>query len=253
MLDVKRIVVKSIDGKEIWVTPAQAETLNNLTEAHGGGCASIHKYHVTTGFVEPEIVTLQVMTRFSTAKLFQRKHDVLSEIKFQDVQSAVLRDEVLSNMTLNELKLLFDVRHAYELGTIEKTQDGDRSDAHRQGHDRCFATFGDGVKCHLFTEKNPADKLMYPIKLNGLPVLESIKLPILELNRKVDKKGVAKPPRKSGAPVRMSNAIKTLLNSRSVGYKTLALKEGNFEKLVISGMEMVSENVGPSVLELLRD
>lgn len=253
MLDVKRVVVKSTDGKEIWVTPTQAEALNSLTEAHGGGCASIHGYHVASGFVEPEVVDLQVLTRFSSAKLFQRKLEAIRNITFQDAMPAISNDEVLSKMPLKELKDLFDVRHAYETGTIEKTQDGDRSDAHRQGHDRCFATFGDGVKCHLFTEKNPADKLMYPIKLNGLPVLESIKLPILELNRKVIKEGVRKPPRNSGAPVRMSNAIKSVLNQRSVGYKTLALKEDNFDKLVISGMELIPENVSPTVLDLLRD
>jgi hypothetical protein len=253
MIEVKRVVVKSTDGKEIWVTPAQAETLNDLTNAHGGGCASIHGYRPTSGYVTSPVVDLQVLTRFSTAKLMQRKLESIQSIKFQDVMPGILRDDVLSKKSLTELKDLFDTRHAYETGTITKTQDGDRSDAHRQGHDRCYATFGDGVKCHLFTERNPTDKKMYPIKLNGLSVLESINLPVLELNRKVVTAGVSKPARKSGAPVRMSNTIKELLNARSVGYKTLALKEDNFDKLVISGMDMLSEDVGPTVLDLLRD
>jgi hypothetical protein len=253
MLNVKRVVVESTDGKEIWVTPAQADILNDLTNAHGGGCASIHGYRPTSGYVESPVVDLQVLTRFSTAKLMMRKLEAIRAIKFQDAMPGILRDEVLSEKNILELKELFDTRHTYEMSTITKTQDGDRSDAHRQGHDRCFATFGDGVKCHLFTEKNPTDKKMYPIKLNGLSVLESIKLPVLELARKVVTEGVSKPKPNSRAPKRMSNVINALLNSRSVGYKTLALKEDNFDKLVISGMEVLPEDVSPTVLDLLRD
>ena len=253
MLDVKRVVVKATDGREVWVTPSQAEALTNLTEAHGGGCASIQGYHVSSGYVDPAVVDLQVLTRFSTAKLFDRKLVALKEIKFEDLIPAIEKDEVLSQKSLNELKALFETRHAYEIGTIEKTQNGDRSDAHRQGHDRCYVSFGDGVKCHLITEKNVDDGLMHPIKFNGLPVVKSINLPILELNRKVIREGVRKPKPNSGAPVRMSNAIKSVLNSRSVGYKTLALKEDNFDKVVISGMELIPENVSPTILDLLHD
>ena len=47
----------------------------------------------------------------------------------------------------------------------------------------------------------------------------------------------------SGAPVLMTNAIESLLNDRSVGLRTLSLKEGNFERLVIDNEVVLREDV----------
>ena len=47
----------------------------------------------------------------------------------------------------------------------------------------------------------------------------------------------------SGAPVLMTEAIESLLNKKSVGIKTMSLKEDNFERLVIDGDVVLCEDV----------
>lgn len=251
MLNVKRVLVESLDGKEVWVTPAQATALDSLSEMQGGGCAGLHGYKPTTGYVESPVVDIQMLTRFSYTRLIERKRDVLEGITFADVQPAIAKNDKLSALTVVKANEVFEARKQMELDSIERTLSGDRSDAHRQGHDRCYATFAGGIKGHLVTEK--VDGLMEPVTLNGTPILNNIMINYLELNRKVVKEGVRKPKPNSGAPVLMGNAIKSLLNKRSVGFKSASLKDDNFESLVMSKTEFLPEDVAPNVLELLKD
>lgn len=251
MLNVKRVLVESVDGKEVWVTPAQAEAIDSLSEMQGGGCAALHGYIPSTGYVESPVIDIQMLTRFSYTRLIERKRDALEAITFSDVQDAIAKNEKLSALTVVKANEVFETRKAMQLASIEKTLDNDRSDAHRQGHDRCYATFGTGIKGHLVTEK--VGDLMQPVTLNGIPMLKSIMINYLELNRKVVKEGVRKPKPNSGAPVLMGNAISSLLNKRSVGFKTASLKEDNFDSLVMSKTEFLPEDVAPNVLELLKD
>jgi hypothetical protein len=250
MLNVKRVVVESVDGKEVWVTPAQVTALTSLSEMQGGGCAALHGYKPTTGYVEPPVLDIQMLTRFSYSKLIERKRDALEAISFSDVQDAIAKNDKLSALTVVKANEVFEARKAMQLNSINKTLDGDRSDAHRQGHDRCYATFAGGIKGHLVTEK--VDGLMEPVTLNGTPILKNIMVSYLELNRKVVTEGVRKPKPNSGAAVLMGNAISSLLNKRSVGFKTASLKDDNFDSLVMSKTEFLPEDVAPNVLDLLR-
>ena len=250
MLKVKRVLVESVDGKEVWVTPAQAEAIDSLSEMQGGGCAALHGYIPSTGYVESPVLDIQMLTRFSYTRLIERKRAALEGITFSDVQDAIAKNEKLSALTVVKANEVFETRKAMQLASIEKTLSGDRSDAHRQGHDRCYATFGTGIKGHLVTEK--VDGIMEPVTLNGIPMLNSIMINYLELNRKVVKEGVYKTVN-SGAAVLMGNAISSLLNKRSVGFKSASLKEDNFDSLVMSKTEFLPEDVAPNVLDLLKD
>lgn len=251
MLNVKRVVVESTDGKEVWVTPAQVTALDSLSEMQGGGCAALHGYKPTTGYVDSPVLDIQMLTRFSYTKLIERKRTALEGIAFSDVQDAILRNPKLSALSVTKANEVFETRKQMELDSIERTLSGDRSDAHRQGHDRCYATFAGGIKGHLVTEKDD-DGLMQPVTLNGTPILKNIMVSYLELNRKVVTEGVRKTVN-SGAAVLMGNAIKSLLNKRSVGYKTASLKDDNFDSLVMSKTEFLPEDVAPNVLDLLKD
>ena len=250
MLNVKRIVVESLDGKEVWVTPAQVTALESLSEMQGGGCAALHGYKPTTGYVESPTLDIQMLTRFSYTKLIERKRDALEGISFSDVQDAIAKNPKLSALTVVKANEVFEARKKMQLDSIDRTLSGDRSDAHRQGHDRCYATFAGGIKAHLVTEK--VDGIMEPVTLNGTPILQNIMISYLELNRKVVKEGVYKTV-DSGAAVLMGNAISSLLNKRSVGFKTASLKDDNFDSLVMSKTEFLPEDVAPNVLDLLRD
>jgi hypothetical protein len=248
-LNVKRVLVASIDDKEVWVTPAQAEALTQLIDAKAGGCAGIHGYIPSTGYIINPVVDLQVLTKFSYKKLLKRKRDALETIIFADVQDAIADEIKLSVLGTSDQNALFETRKQALLKSIDTTLEGVRDDAHRQGHDRCYVGFADGIKAHLVTEKG-TDGLKYPVMLNGFPVVDSIVLGCIELNRKVIKEGVYKPVN-SGAPVLMGNAIESLLNKRSVSYKAISLKADNFDRVVISKQEFLPENVSPNVLEVL--
>lgn len=248
-LNVKRVLVSGIDGKDVWVTPAQAEALTQLVDAKAGGCAGIHGYIPSTGYSVSPVVDLQVLTKFSYSKLIERKRSALEAIAFSDVQDAINMEPKLAQLAVTEQNSLFEKRKQSLLKSIDTTLDGDRSDAHRQGHDRCYVDFANGIKAHLVTEKG-ADGLKHPLLLNGFPVVDSVMLGCIELNRKVIKEGVHKVVN-SGAPVLMGNAIESLLNKRSVSYKTISLKADNFDKVVISKQEFLPEDVSPSVLEVI--
>ena len=251
-LAINRILAADRFGTEVWMTPAQAQALESLTEIQHGGCAALHGYQPTTGYEVPPVVNIQMITGFSYISLIKRKRDQLEAISFSDVQEYVEQDELLSRMTLEAQNELFETRKAFELASIDRTLSGDRSDAHRQAHERCYVRFGSGIKGHLVTEKDD-DGHKQPVMLGGFPVLDKIMVEFLELNRTVVQEGVLKPPRNSKAPVRMSNCIKRVLNQRSVGYKVASLGEGNFEKLVVSKKEINPEEVAPNILEVLND
>jgi hypothetical protein len=247
-INVKRVLAEADDGKTVWMTPAQADALSALVEIQAGGCGALHGYIPTSGYVEPPVINIQMLTRFSYKKLVERKLSALETINFENVQDAISKTPKLASLSLDEQKEQFNICKDKMLESLNTTLSGDRSDSHRQGHDRCYVRFSSGVKGHLKTEKGE-DNLQQPILVNGYPVLESIMLEYLELNRTIVKEGVRKVVN-SGPKVLMDNAISTLLNKRSVGFKTASLKEDNFEKLVVSKQEFLPENVSPDILSI---
>lgn len=237
------VILTGQNGQQFRATAQQAEALENLSEARKGGIATVYGYVPKTGYVKDQypVVDMQVLTRFSTENLYKRKMTALSEIRFSDVKPHVNSDPVLSKMDETDLLALFNERKSKEVDSMNTTLSGDRSDSHRQGHDRCYAHIADGVKVNFVTEKDK-DGLMQPVLTDGLPTVASIMVSYLEINRTTRKEGEYKVVN-SGAPVRMSNAIGKVLNSRSVGLKMLSLKEDNFERLIVSRKSYLPEDV----------
>ena len=226
------LVLYSHASRPFYCTQAQAEVLDVVRDLNAGGIGSVHGYIPSSGYVERPVVDIQILTRFSTEKLYARKAAALKEIEFGDVAAIIAKNPILSALPVATALQHFNDRKATMLESLTKTLDGDRSDAHRQGHDRCYVQVAQGVKVNLDCVKG-ADGIMQPVLHNGEPVAESIMLMCLELNRKVIRNGVRKVV-KSGAPVLMGNAIESLLNKRSVGIMSLSLKADNFDKLVCS-------------------
>ena len=240
-----------LNGNKFRATAEQAEALEALSVARAGGIATVYGYKPSTGYVKCPSLNLQILTRFSTERLYQRKMAALSDITFSDVKPLIAKDPVLSAKPEAELMVLFNDRKASEVASLAKTVEGsDRSDAHRQGHDRCYARVADGIKVHLVTEKDK-DGLMQPVLVDGLPVVASIMVHYLELNREVITEGEHKVVN-SGAPVRMSNCIAKLLNAKSVGLKTLSLKNGNFDRLVVNRRSYLPEEVSGIPTDILN-
>lgn len=238
-MQTKTLIVTP-EGK-VWASQQQAETLEALTQTRKGGFARVYGYKPSTDWVTSPVQDIVAVTRFSTAKLYERKRKALESITFADVADAIAANPKLAALTATDARKLFDERKAQEIESIETTQAGDRSDAHRQGHDRCYMHLADGVKVNYETEKGK-DGLMHPVLTDGFPTVASIMLTYLENSKVTRVPGVRKVVN-SGASVLMKNAIATKLNERSVGIKTLSLKEDNFERLVIDGEVILKEDV----------
>lgn len=236
---MSKVLFTTASGDSFWVSQVQADTLNALSECQRGGCATVHGYIPSTGYIKNPVVNINMITRFSTAALYERKMRALAEIRYSDVSGKVPSDPVLSAMSENDLIALFETRKAMLVESLNKTLSGDRNDSHRQGHDRCYAKVSDGVKVNYVTEK--VDGLQQPVLTDGYPTAQAIMVAYLELSREYVQKGERKVVN-SGAPVRMGNLIEDCLNQRSVGYRTLSLKEGNFDSLRISRKTFLPED-----------
>ncbi len=133
---------------------------------------------------------------------------------------------------------MFDERKQMLMNSLQKSLDGDRNDSYRQAHDLCYAYVGD-VKVHLQTEGKPKEPITDE---DGNVFVASIMIPYLELNVTETQKGKRKVVNSGGA-VRMGKQIEKCLNKRSHVYRTLSLKEDNFESLKVDRQEFLPEEV----------
>lgn len=234
-----RVLFATKDGDKFWCSLQQAQTLNTLAEINGGGVASIQGYSPSTGYDVRPVNNVQILTAFSTSKLYDRKIKALLAIDFADVKP-LLNNPKFDGMDDATLEALFNTRRQGSVNSMQKTLDGVRDDAYRAAHDRCYVHASKGVKVHLITEK--MNGIMEPVIDQGYPVADSIMITALELNKTVVKEGVYKAVN-SGAPVLMDKAIEKLLNKRSVGLKTFSLKSDNFDTLRIGGQQILSEDI----------
>lgn len=228
--------------QSFWITAHQGEALQQLSDARLGGFGTIHGYRPLTGYVQPPKLDIQFVSRFSTERLYLRKVEALKSITFSDVQETIAQSAELDNMSANALKSLFHARKAALLASLATTLEGDRSDALRASHDRCYVHISKGIKVHLVTAPNPDDEgRKWPVLTKGYATCEAVHISILEINRHVVVPGVPKIVR-HGAPVLMGKAIEALLNKRSTSIRSLSLRVGNFDKLVMSGKTLSPDN-----------
>ena len=225
------------------VSDAQYDSLQILSRIRKGGIGSVINYRPESGWVSRPTVNIQFITAFSTAKLYERRAKALRGMTFGDICVATANVPKLSVKSKEELVAIFEQRRSMLLGSIEKTQSGDRSDAHRQAHDRNYARVGAGVKVNYVTEKND-DGFQVPVLHDGVPVAQSVMVSMLELGRQYVVEGERKVVN-SGAPVLMGNLIEAhmLSLSKSNGLRMLSLKSNNFTALRLDKQEFVPEDV----------
>jgi hypothetical protein len=238
MPQVTRSLVKGIDGQLIWLTPKQVDVISVLEQCRAGGCAAVKGYVPETNYTVSPILNIQMITNPSYKRILERRTAALKAITFADIPDNTVPANKLRGKTPEQW---FNDRMTQELESMEKTLTNDRGDAHRQGHDRCYVRFSDGIKVNLVTEKDQ-NGIMQPVLVDGYPTVASIMVQHLELNRVVVQEGVYKQV-DSGASVLMKNAINKLLNARSVQVKTISLKEDNFERLTIDKNVVVPADI----------
>jgi len=239
--------LKEYNGQKVWVSRKFAETIEVMSMMRGGGFAHVVEYEPSTDYVEKPLVNITFISKFSTAKLYERKSVALGKLTFSDL---TIKGDKLETIDGDAQKTLFAECVAKMVGSMQKTLDGDRSDAHRQGHDRCYVVTSQGVKLHLETVKGP-DGHMVPVLTDGHPTAKSIMVPMIETMRSTVKEGVKKTV-KNGAKVQMDKCIERSLNARSVSYRTLSLKEDNFKTLKMDGEEFTVANIFSQVRDTVR-
>lgn len=223
------------NGETFNVAPRQAQALELLMQTNGGGFAKINGYNSSsTG----EVANITFISRFSYEKLLKRKAAFIEGVTMNDIMDEVRDNPKVKAMDTTTLYAEFDKRKASLLESIKKTQDGDRSDAHRQAHDRNYHQLVPGVKVNFVTEK--VKGLEIPVlDKDGFKTVAGIQLAYLQVEKEVITEGEYKTVN-SGVPVILSNAIEKKM-PKSCKYKTLTLKEDNFESLSISGKKFDSD------------
>lgn len=234
-------------GEQFRCTQEQADTIERLKEIIAGGIGTVHGYVSTSERVTPEVADIQFITNFSVERLYERKIAALNELTYDDVAQYVASSPKVQALTEAERIDLFNKRREMEIASMQKTLSGDRSDNYRQAHDRVYCHVAKGLKVHFHTFDEPytdvdgkKKKRAMPELVGGLPVAKSVNLMVLVLNKTVIEAGEYI-KRDSGAPVLISKAIQRGLNSRSVGLKSLSLKEDNFTSLVVSRKTFLAE------------
>lgn len=250
---MSNLITATYNGTDILLTKAQKQALDVLTSTNGGGIAVVHDYVSESGRTSPETADITFISRFSYERLNKRKLKELEDITLDTIRPLLetyASDAVkafgikakafsLKDMDDDSLRKEFDARKDKEIESIKQTLSGDRSGAHREAHDRCYLRIDAGVRVHFKTVAD-SDGIKQPVTLDGVPIVESILLEMLEISRRIKVEGIYKKSN-SGIPVLISNAIHASL-SKGVKFKALSLKENNFSSLTIGGDELLPED-----------
>lgn len=223
-------------NREFLVSARQAATLQALADTNKGGFANVRGYKTENG----QVANYTVLTRFNTARLYERRIKALEALELGDIIADIRDNPKVAALSVEELVKAFNARKADDIGRLQKSLDGVRDTAQHEAHDRNYATITEGVKVHFVTEKN-AEGIKVPVLQDGLPIVESIMLAIVEIKRDVLVEGEAKKPVNSGVPVILSNAMERHL-PKSTFYRALSLRD-NFESVAIGGYELVPEHM----------
>ena len=232
------VTLKANDGRMVSMAAQQANAIQEMNNTRKAGFASVTGYVPTTGYDVSPVQNIQIITHIRIDKLYERRLEALEAVEFKDVAPFLAAHEKLAALSVNECIALFNERKQKEIDSLKTSLSGNRSDNHRQAHDRCYAHFGD-VKVHLVTEGKPKEPVT---DSDGNVQLASIMVPYIELNVTEVKKGKRKVIN-SGTSVLMKNLITKAMNKRSIVFKTLSLKADNFESFKVDGKKLLAEDV----------
>lgn len=229
----------TFNGHSFHATRAQIEALETLASTNGGGIAVVHGYVSESDRITPETADITFISRFSVTRLYERRIKALESLTYEQCEPH-MHDSCRATRAheIPGVIKAFNDRREFMIASCRKTLAGDRSDAHRQGHDRCYTRVTEGVRVNFKTVPD-AQGIKQPVTLDGHPIAETILVDMIEISKRVTVPGEYK-KKKSGVPVLMENAMMAVL-PKSVKFKCLSLKENNFERLTIGGHEMLPE------------
>jgi len=234
------MILTRINETILYATMEQIAALAILKDTRKGGVASVQGYVPSTNWIDKPVQNIQFISRINTERLYKRHIEALNALSYGDIADTIAKDDKLAAMTHTDLLALFESRRDMEVASKEKTLSGDRSGAHRAGHDRCYLSVDTGIKVNLMTSKGD-DGLQHPVLSNGYPMIATIMVSAFFLKVTTVKEGTRKTVN-SGAPVRMSNIIKSVLNQAGLNLKMLSLKADNFDRLTIDKNVIVADD-----------
>ncbi len=234
------MILTRINETVVFATMEQIAALAILKDTRKGGVASVVGYVPSTNWITKPVQNIQFISRISTERLYKRHIEALNALSYGDIADSIAKDTKLAAMTHTDLLALFESRRDMEVASKEKTLSGDRSGAHRAGHDRCYLSVDTGIKVNLVTEKGE-DGLKHPVLTNGFPMVSTIMISAFFLKVTTVKEGTRKTVN-SGAAVRMSDIIKSVLNQAGLNLKMLSLKADNFDRLTIDKNVIVADD-----------
>ena len=220
----------TINGTTFLAPNGLSQAIETINEAPKGSFATIHAYESKgSGSVD----NINFQSRFSYLNYNEKKANALKELTLDQVE---IKDEKLLALSQDKLEDQFKTCVDKMLASIEKTKEGDRSDSHREAHDKFYLNVGTGVKIKFRTMEVGGETHL--VKQNGLPIANNLQLAFMERSKKNLVPGTYKKVN-SGPKVLMDKAIaKALKKHYKVGtYKTLSL-DNNFKTLKIGGEEL---------------
>lgn len=239
-----RTLIK-IDGQNVWANAEQVSAVATLLETRKGGVAAVKGYRPSSDWIERPTQNIQFISRVDYGKMLGRKKAALESLSLADVRGAVAKEPKLAELPAAEQRQLFSQAVNSELASIDRTESGDRSDAHRQGHDANYINMGGGVKVHLVTEKKdsgPHKDLKRPVLTDGYPTIDSIMVNAFFLNVTTVVEGERKVVNSKPLTL-MKKAVRRAIDRPGVTLKTLSLKEDNFEALHIDHQTIIPEGL----------
>lgn len=225
-------MIVTIAGRQVHISETQNDALEVFALMNHGGFGTAVEYKPTTNYVEVPTVNIQFISKFSVAKLYERRLEALQGIAFCDI---VCDHPKLAALSKLDQQAMFSQCIAAMVDSMRKTLIGDRDDAHRQAHDKFYVNHSQGVKCHLETTDGPEGTEL--VLTDGLPTVASIMLNVIEIGRKVIVPGKKKVVN-SGPKVLMDNAIAAVWGKRTLHMQTLSLKPHNHKCVRMGGEEI---------------
>lgn len=223
--------------ENINITTEQFETIETLKPCLSGGFAAIKGYVLNDPkrYEEEEIVNMTFVSKFSYVNYITKKLAILKGIEFTDVKCD---HEKITSLPIEKQMAIFEERKSFLIKSIEKTLSGDRSDAHRKGHDEFYRPICPGLKVHLKTTKLDGKTVL--VLENGKPSVDSIMISGLPISRTIVKKG-KRVVVNSQAKTHMKNAIEKVMNIKP--FMTFTFKKDNFETLTIDKREVKQDDL----------
>jgi len=228
----------TIDGRQVNITPEQKSVLDVLAQVRHGGFASVIEYSPESNYVTRPVQNIQFVSKFSYLKRNNKLLERAEAIKLADPKL---------DLPAGKLQARFDEAKSEVVMSLRKTMDGDRSDSHRQAHDKFYIQASMGVKVHLQTEKvNGKTRL---VTENGVPMAKSIMVSVLEVGKQVLKEGECKKVN-SRSKTLMKKAIIQAAEKGMLKFKMISLKSDNFKELRLGGEVVAVEDLEEAKKEI---